>query len=394
MTWLAGALVLAWLGQALGGLWLVRLYQRLRDMARPPALAQPPVGVLVPVRGDPGGFLATLAAQDYPDWHVVFAVEDAADPAFPMLAAFCAEAPARRALVLAGPTTRRAQKLHNLLAALPLLRPEDAVLVTLDADTLPPPDTLRRLLRPVLAGRADLASGYRWLLPGPGLGGQLAALVDHAVATLPRLDRLSLVWGGAMAVKRAALARLDLPALWDQALSDDLTVSRAARAAGLVVHAPYDVRLPSPVDWPLTEGFTFARRQFRLVWLLARPFWWVALAGSLVPVAGCAAAVWLGWWPALALALLAQQARLHWRRGVAPMAEPRGAPGAGHWLGPWLAPWAMPFALLAVLAAPGRRLRWAGRSYALGPGGEVRAVRGSPKACSSTGSATSTASSV
>ncbi len=382
MTWLAGALVLAWLGQALGGVWLVGLHRRLRDMARPPALAQPPVCVLVPVRGDPGGFLAALAAQDYPDWHVVFAVEDAADPGFPALAAFCAQAPARRALVLAGPTTRRAQKLHNLLAALPLLRPADAVLVTLDADTLPAPDTLSRLVRPILAGRADLASGYRWLLPGPGLGGQLAALVDHAVATLPRLDRLSLVWGGAMAVNRAALARLDLPALWDQAVSDDLTVSRAARAAGLVVHAPYDVRLPSPVDWTLAQGFEFARRQFRLVWLLARPFWWVALAGSLVPVAGGAAAVWLGWWPALALALLAQQWRLRRRRALGP------APA------PWLAPWAMPFALMAVLAAPGRRLRWAGRLYLLGPGAEVRAVRGSPKACSSTGSATSTASSV
>ena len=137
-----------------------------------------------------------LAAQDWPDWRVAFAVESAADPAHPVLARYVAAHPGRATLVVAGPAEGRGQKVQNLLAALRELRPDDAALVTLDADTLPPPGLLRALLRPVLTGQGAIATGYRWsACPRPGAGWAAEALSlietgDRHPATLARLEHL------------------------------------------------------------------------------------------------------------------------------------------------------------------------------------------------------------
>ena len=65
----------------------------------------------------------------------------------------------------------------------------------------------------------------------------LLSLAEMGIGTLPRSARLNLCWGGANAIGRRALDRLDLPSLWDRAVSDDLSVSRAAHRAGLVIYA-------------------------------------------------------------------------------------------------------------------------------------------------------------
>jgi ceramide glucosyltransferase len=178
----AGALLLAWMVQAAAATLLCGWTLRLLDRPQPWPREAPPVLVLAPVRGPLPGldrFLAALAAQDYPAWRVALVVEAEADPAFPALARFAAAHPDRAAVVVAGPATRRGQKVQNLLAGLGHLRAGDAALVMLDADTAPPPDLLRRLLRPVLTGQGDIASGYRWTLPADGAAGSaLVALAD------------------------------------------------------------------------------------------------------------------------------------------------------------------------------------------------------------------------
>ncbi|MFC7540865.1 glycosyltransferase [Siccirubricoccus deserti] len=315
--WLAASLL-----ATLGCAWTLHLLGR----RQPQPMAEPPVLVVVPVRGRTGlaNFLAGLAMQDWPAWHVAFAVEAEDDPAWAMLGAAL---PGRSTVVVAGAAERRSQKLHQLLAALPALRPEDAALVTLDADTVPPPGLLRALLRPVLTGQGDIASGYRWTLaaPGAGVAARWLALIDSAIATLPRCARCNLCWGGATAISRAALARLDLPRLWDRAVSDDLVLTRAARALGLVIYAPLDVRPPSAVAPGLAEALAFGIRQYRLLRLHAPRTWALAGAVMLPPLAGGVAALLTGNVVALAAALLLQAGRV-WLRAVSPRGCCRGMP--------------------------------------------------------------------
>jgi hypothetical protein len=374
---LVGCWLLASLLATLGCAWTLHLLGR----TQPRPVAEPPVLVIVPVRGTAGlaGFLAGLVAQDWPAWRVVFAVESADDPAMAMLRTAL---PGRSTLVVAGATERRGQKLHQLLAALPALRPEDAALVTLDADTVPPPGLLRALLRPVLTGQGDIASGYRWTLaaPGAGVAARWLALVDTAIATLPRCARCNLCWGGATAISRAALARLELPRLWDRALSDDLTLTRAARALGLVIYAPLDVRPPGAVAPGVAEALGFGIRQYRLLRLHAPRAWALAGAAMLPPLAGGAAALLTGQVAALGVALSLQAVRA-WLRGriAALVLPPETAAQASGWR-PWLAPGALLLNLSAWLGSGfGRNITWAGRRYRLDAAGNVIALSRAPR---------------
>jgi ceramide glucosyltransferase len=274
---------------------------------------------------------------------------------------------------------------RSLFAALPALRDDDAALVTLDADTLPPPDMLAELLRPVLTGQGDIASGYRWTLPASNEAGSLLlSLAETGVATLPRCARCNLCWGGATAVSRRALERIDLPRLWDRAVSDDMSLSRAAHRAGLVIYAPLTVRPPSPARAGVSGALRFGLRQHRLMRLHSPGRW--LLAGSLLalPAAGGAAAlVTAASGSRVALACIAaawlmQRLRAALRGAIARRVLPADAAAEAIRAlcrGRWWQPLAHLLHLLAWIgSATGRRLDWAGRRYRLAPDGEVRGV--------------------
>lgn len=386
-----GAILAVWMVLAVAATLGCALYLRLLRRPQPKPDAAPPVLVAVPVRGVAGldGFLSALSAQDYPAWRAVFAVEDRADPAFPALASLAAERPSRFAVVVAGAAEIRSQKVQNLLAALPALRPDDAALVTLDADTLPPADTLTELLRPVLTGQGDLSSGYRWSLPAsPGAGSLLLALAEAGVATLPRCARCNLCWGGATAIGRAALERLDLPRLWDRAVSDDMSLSRAAHRAGLVIYAPLTVRPPSPTATDFAEALRFGARQHRLMrlhspgrWLLGGTLLALPAAGGTAAVVAAAAGSRAAL-TCLVAAWLLQRSRAALRRAIARrVLPPDAAAEAARALrrGRWWQPVAHAMHVVAWAgSAAGLRLDWAGRRYRLTARGEVRAVRRFP----------------
>lgn len=388
----AGAILAAWMALATAATAGCLLYLRLLRRPQPRPDEAPPVLVAVPVRGEAGldAFLSALAAQDYPAWRAVFAVEGRDDPAYPKLARFAEKHPARAAVAVAGATTIRAQKVHNLLAALSALREDDAALVTLDADTAPPPSTITELLRPILAGQGDISSGYRWTLTASdGAGPLLLSLAEMGVATLPRCARCNLCWGGATAVGRRALRRLDLARLWDRAVSDDLSLSRAAHRAGLVIYAPLTVRPPTAAELGVADAVRFGARQHRLMRLHSPGRW--ALAGLLLatPVAGGAVAVVgaalgdVASFACIAAAWLLGRGRAALRGRIARRVLPPGAAAEaaralrrGRWWQPPLA-----HALHAVAwaaSAFGRRLDWAGRRYRLAPDGEVRGIERLP----------------
>ncbi len=391
MNTATGAILAGWMALAVAATLGCALYLRLLRRSHPRPDAAPAVLVAVPVRGDTGlsGFLSALSAQDYPAWRAAFAVEDRADPAFAPLAGFAAAHPNRAEVVVAGAAEGRAQKVQNLLAVLPALRPDDAALVTLDADILPPPDMLSELLRPVLTGQGDISSGYRWALPAsPGAGSLLLSLAETGVATLPRCARCNLCWGGATAIGRRALERLDLPRLWDRAVSDDMSLSRAAHRAGLVIYAPLMVRPPSPVGVGVAEALRFGVRQHRLVRLHSPGRW--LMAGSLLalPAAGgisataAAAAGSRAAFACLGAAWLLGRVRAALRGAIARrVLPPDAAAEAVRALrrGRWWQPLAHALHFSAwVGSAAGRRLDWAGRSYRLTLRGEVRAAVRSP----------------
>jgi hypothetical protein len=370
------ALPWLWMGCSLTALLLTLQFRRSLRPLRP-VERHFPVVVIVPVRGDGPGFarfLAALAAQDWPDWRVVFAVDSPRDTARPRIEAFIAGDPARRSLVVAPRATRRAQKIENQLAALAHPRDPAAVVVLADADGVPPPAWLTDLLRPIANGRAEITTGYRWILPEAPLPWRspwswVLALGDLPLTLLPRMRRFTVAWGGAVAMTPAALARLDLPRGWDSVLSEDLAFTVLARRAGLAIHHTHRVLVPNPVEIGAASLGWLALRHYRSVRLLMPRLFLVAGLALLLPVLGLLATLAgaaAGPWAAL-VSFLALQARLTVAQSIARRTLPPAMQRlARHELA--LARLLLPLAHLARLgfwlaSCAGRDLRWAGFHY-------------------------------
>ena len=395
MGWVEGVAAVAWLVVSGLATFATGLYLRgLRAVPPDDPGPFPPLLVLLPVRAldaaeveDARDCLAALQRQDYPGpWRVVLAFEDATDPAFPLAAR---ADPSRFSVVLAGPGEGRSQKVQNLVVALATRRPEERVVVTLDVDTRPQPGWLAELTRPVRMGIAEIAGGYRWMLP-EDLPSRLAAIADRAPATFARPRFLNLLWGGSTAITAEALAKLPIERVWQGAMSDCLSLTRAAHAAGMPPWTPRRVLVPSPVRHGWASLFAFARRQMLLTRIYA-PIAWACLGvGLVVPVVAVAvllAAALQGSLAAL-LALGAGIGLQQWRAGmraeVARRVLPAGDAAAVRRALPGdrlLMPLAHLVQLGVFLAsALGRRVRWRGRRYAImAPGATEILARDQPR---------------
>jgi len=303
---------------------------RRRAFSRPlAATVEPRAVVIVAIKGTSDVtplFFEALSGQQYRDFRMIFALESMADEAYPALQQLQQRWDGTRelAIVVAGVSTRRAQKVHNLLAALETLRADDRIVVFADADIVPDASWLSQLIGPVAISETTVSCGYRWLLP---VSAQLPALIvaaaDIAIATAVRSRHWNLCWGGSVALDRAALDRLDLPRLWDTVASDDLTLTRALRAHGLYLYPPPYVLVPTPISPGWNVMMRFIRRQYLLVRVYA-PRHWLAAAWTLsVPAIGAVIGIllslrahrWALGFIVTSIALL--QVRLSIRRSIA-----------------------------------------------------------------------------
>lgn len=265
---------LAWLA---GLLWFLRFF-------RPPAVeATGRVTLLLAVTGRTDGLpplFAALARQTLRPRRMLVAVESDTDPAVAQVRELEHLLPFPIEVVVAGIDDTRSQKATNMIAALARVDEADDALVLLDADILPQDHWLSWLATPALNGAAEVVTGYRWhALDGAGPGRHLVAWLDRSLALGPRLIASGLVWGGSVAISRAALARMDLPGALARTFSTDGAISRHARALGLRVLTRRAVLLPTPPEGGDREAIAFKTRQLQIVHVYVPRLWaWLGAA--------------------------------------------------------------------------------------------------------------------
>jgi cellulose synthase/poly-beta-1,6-N-acetylglucosamine synthase-like glycosyltransferase len=193
---------------------------------------------MVPVTGrndDTETALRSLLEQDYPSLTVYLAVCGTADPAYAPASELVARY-AHARLVDAPEAVRSGQKNQNLLSCLEAVDPDTAVYVFCDANHRAEPDFVRKLVHPVLLGKADFCTGYRrsrLYTPEP------AATAFHAVNRfmlfLQSLPFFTQPWGGATAARAAAFKRLDVAGLWRRTVVDDSALAGLLGKRGIPV---------------------------------------------------------------------------------------------------------------------------------------------------------------
>jgi ceramide glucosyltransferase len=237
----AGAVIylLLALGAAAAAYQLLALIAALlRLRARDPVATElPPVSILKPVHGlDPRFYegIRSQAAQDYPEFEILFGVSDPADPAIAEIERLAAEFPARAIrLVRTSPSTANAKvgTLAELAAAA-----RYPVLVASDSDICVPPDYLRRVVAPLEDPSVGVvtclyrASAARWAGRFEALG--IATDFAPSVLVAPLVGVSEFALGSTMAFRAKDLERIGGFAALADYLADDYHLGRLIRGLG------------------------------------------------------------------------------------------------------------------------------------------------------------------
>ncbi len=199
----------------------------------------PPALLLVPCRGVDAGLeenLDMILRQEYPAYRVVFCVDAMDDAAIAAIERVRPRHTTPSDISVANQDPAIGGKALALLGGLQMRTPRDEVIAFLDSDIRPSSRFLRSLVQPLAHPQVGATTTYRWYVPvRGGLWSAVRSAWNAAGLNIFFNDRYNFLWGGAWAIRRHALERLDLAALWRGTLSEDLAVTAAIKAMGLRV---------------------------------------------------------------------------------------------------------------------------------------------------------------
>jgi GT2 family glycosyltransferase len=377
MNTIAGILVIAWITIAILNMVSTWRYTWGLPLTEVPGTT-PPVAVIVAVKNASDvsrAFFGRLRHQAYPDYRIIAAVESEEDPAFAMVMEESKRPGAPFRTVVAGQSERTGQKVWNLLAALDAIEDGDEIVAFVDADTLPAPEWLSRLVAALVNTGHDAVTGYRWIVPADNrVSSAVLAAANASIVTMPRMPLIfNHFWGGTMAMRRETLERIDIRRYWAGAISDDVQMTRAFREAGFPVFSPRQSLLLSPVAMSWSEALSFGRRQYRILLLHDRGLWALAAVVTIFPIIAASVALSMAVQGSvfaivlIAMSLCLGEVRYRCRRKIviALWGEATAARLRTYWrVERWLRPVWWSFHALCVFSAPGsRHIRWAGIDY-------------------------------
>jgi len=279
------AAVLVFLGykSLLGGINYLNFFRQ--ELAKPKSDYTPFCSIIVPCRGldeDLGENLSALFRQNFPNYEIVFAVDDERDQAVSVIEKVSCENAKLTKTVVAGKAENESQKVHNLRRAVLEISGESEVLIFVDSDARPAEDWLRNLVAPLRDEKIGCATGYRWFLQKRGgFSTALRSVWNASVASaLGANSESNFCWGGSLAMRRETFERLNMREKWRGTLSDDFAVTRAMKEANLPIYFVPQCLTATVEDCAFSELLEFSTRQIKITRVYAAPLWKAALIGS------------------------------------------------------------------------------------------------------------------
>jgi ceramide glucosyltransferase len=239
----------------LASLATLRFFHRERSRKWPEFT--PPVSVLKTVRGvDFGSYenFASFCRQDYPDYEILFAVNDDSDPAVPLIRRIMVDYPARKIRLLtdAAPVGT-SQKTNNLV----LLAKEakNEILVLSDGDVRVGPRYLREVVAPLADNRNGAVTCLYRAVAQPNFYAELEAVgsaSDFSAGVLMAAftEGVRFALGASISTTKQWLRKIGGFESFASMLADDYELgNRVSRAGGRVV-------LSSEVVWTMYPAQT------------------------------------------------------------------------------------------------------------------------------------------
>jgi len=244
----------------------------------------PHCSIIIATKGISKGFEKNFQAfldQDYPDYEVIFSVEDEADEGLPIIRSLV-QTRSNARWVIAGYAKSCSQTNHNLLKAISVVN-DSSVFVIADNDICPKASWLRSLVLPLSDKKISATTGYRWLCGTSGnFGEQVHTLMNMTMYSHMYLCSYlfgDIVWGGTMAIRKDVFEELHVARCWAETVSDDLSLTKIlAENRKRSIFVPECLSLSNDVIDSTEEIIGWFTRQL----LLLKAFffvWWMALGG-------------------------------------------------------------------------------------------------------------------
>jgi len=296
-----------------------------RERARKLQEYTPRVSVLKPVRGiDFGSYenFASFCRQDYPSYEILFATNDNADLAVPLIQRLMADFPERRIRLLVGAEHLGANRKVNNLARL-AKEAQHEILVLSDGDVRVGPNYLREVVAPFADGGIGAVTCFYSAIAEKNLGAELEAIGAASdffagVFVANGMEGMSFALGASIATTKRWLGKIGGFAAFADMLADDYELGhRIAKAGGRVVLSREVVWTMYPAQtargfwdhqlrWARTVRLCRPASYFGL--LLTHGLPWALLAAIVAPTG------WIG--AAYLLAYLVLRLGMAWTVGV------------------------------------------------------------------------------
>jgi ceramide glucosyltransferase len=201
----------------------------------------PPVSILKPVRGRDAQFYAAIrshALLDYPEYEILFGLNDPQDPAREDIERLAAEFPRRSIRLMECPRNMPNGKVAALAELARMAR--HSVLVINDSDIMVEPDYLRRVIAPLEKPKVGLVTclyrgaGLSWPARWEALGISTDFVPGVLVARAIGIAEFAL--GSTMALRAADLERIGGFAAIGDYLADDYQLGRHITELGYRIH--------------------------------------------------------------------------------------------------------------------------------------------------------------
>lgn len=343
-----------------------------RESERKPGAYTPPVSLLKPVRGvDFASYenYTSFCRQDYPEYEILFAVNDASDAAIPLIHRLIAEFPGRQIRLFIGAENLGANRKVNKLARLSREARYEILAIT-DGDVRVGPNYLREVAAPfVEASTGAVTSFYRGIAE-KNLGAQLEAIGASSdffagVLMAELTEGVNFALGASIVTTKHWLSKIGGFESIAGMLADDYELGlRIAAAGGSVELSREPVWTMYPAQtaksfwghqlrWARTVRLCRPLSYFGLIFTLGLP--WAILAAIVAPTKWIAAAY--------LLAYLVLRHAMAWTVGVWGVGD--DVLRRKLWLVPfrdaiYSAVWLASFA--------SNRITWGGRKYAMHKG--------------------------
>ena len=256
-----------------------------KELAKPQSAYTPFATIIAPCKGLDEGLsenLVALLEQDYPEYEVMFVVDDERDLAVAVIEEVSRKDAKAAKIVVAQKATDSSQKIENLREAVLHVSEKSKIFVFVDSDARPAKGWLRHLVAPLEDENIGAATGYRWFISKKlTFASEMRSIWNASIASaLGANTKSNFCWGGSMAIRRDTFERLDIREKWHGTLSDDFVVTRTMNAANLAIHFVPQALTASVENCTFHELFEFTTRQMKITRVYAPKLWLLSFFGS------------------------------------------------------------------------------------------------------------------